>query len=57
MDLALNNQQRLICHKTQETKPTDGLFHYFAFYFYNVLAMVLYCFVHIIYTAVGVLSM
>ena len=21
MDLALNNQQRLICHKTQQTKP------------------------------------
>ena len=22
MDLALNNLQRLICHKTQQTKPT-----------------------------------
>ena len=21
MDLALNNQQKLICHKTQQTKP------------------------------------
>ena len=25
MDLALNNLQKLICHKTQQTKPTkDG---------------------------------
>ena len=24
MDLALNNIQRLICHKTQETKPWTG---------------------------------
>ena len=23
MDLALNNQQRLICHKTQQTKPNQ----------------------------------
>ena len=23
MDLALNNVQRLICHKTQTTKPTN----------------------------------
>ena len=23
MDLALNNQQRLICHKTQPTKPNQ----------------------------------
>ena len=22
MDLALNNQQRLICHKTKQTKPS-----------------------------------
>ena len=24
MDLALNNLQRLICHKTKQTKPTPG---------------------------------
>ena len=23
MDLALNNRQRLICHKTQQTKPNQ----------------------------------
>ena len=23
MDLVLNNLQRLICHKTQQTKPTE----------------------------------
>ena len=25
MDLALNNLQRLICHKTQQTKPNQTL--------------------------------
>ena len=25
MDLALNNVQRLICHKTQQTKPTNKI--------------------------------
>ena len=25
MDLALNNLQRLICHKTQKTKPITGV--------------------------------
>ena len=25
MDLALNNQQRLICHKTQQTKPNQSM--------------------------------
>ena len=25
MDLALNNLQRLICHKTQQAKPTKNL--------------------------------
>ena len=24
MDLALNNLQRLICHKTKQTKPNQG---------------------------------
>ena len=26
MDLALNNLQRLICHKTQQTKPNQTIF-------------------------------
>ena len=26
MDLALNNQQRLICHKTKQTKPNQTKF-------------------------------
>ena len=25
MDLALNNLQRLICHKTQQTKPNESI--------------------------------
>ena len=28
MDLALNNLQRLICHKTQQTKPTKPIISY-----------------------------
>ena len=28
MDLALNNLQRLICHKTQQTKPTHNIITY-----------------------------
>ena len=32
MDLALNNLQRLICHKTQQTnQPTKPTFTYFIF--------------------------
>ena len=31
MDLALNNLQRLICHKTQQTKPNQ----IFLFYLFN----------------------
>ena len=27
MDLALNNLQRLICHKTQQTKPNQTISH------------------------------
>ena len=27
MDLALNNLQRLICHKTQQTKPRTDYLH------------------------------
>ena len=26
MDLALNNLQRLICHKTQQTKPNHRIY-------------------------------
>ena len=26
MDLALNNLQRLICHKKQQTKPNESLY-------------------------------
>ena len=32
MDLALNNLQRLICHKTKQTKPID--FHLFFYYYF-----------------------
>ena len=28
MDLALNNLQRLICHKTQPTKPNQTMYSY-----------------------------
>ena len=34
MDLALNNLQRLICHKSRETKPNQLLRKYKHFCFY-----------------------
>ena len=34
MDLALNNLQRLICHKTQQTKPNQTYTHTHTIYIY-----------------------
>ena len=38
MDLALNNLQRLICHKTQQTKPSKLLFIFFPFTVFILLS-------------------
>ena len=37
MDLALNNLQRLIRHKAQQTKPKQTFISFFSFGFYNTL--------------------
>ena len=40
MDLALNNLQRLICHKTQQTKPNQTInffLKYFCYFIFNIL--------------------
>ena len=45
MDLALNNLQKLICHKTQQTKPTTTILQVTTRTYYN-----LNCFRHVIYS-------
>ena len=42
MDLALNNLQRLICHKTKPNKQTNKSITWFCF----VFSLVMKCFLH-----------
>ena len=42
MDLALNNLQRLICHKTQQTKPITSFIVYLLFNFYLIFTILLF---------------
>ena len=39
MDLALNNLQRLICHKTQQTKPNEFQFLIIRKFYSNIFCM------------------
>ena len=56
MDLALNNQQRLICHKTQPTKPSLYIYIKYIWFgwvglgFYGLLTIVGYSMPNPLYT-------
>ena len=36
MDLGLNNRQKLICHKAQQTKPQKCVFKFFSVTFFSI---------------------